>query len=113
MRSLETTIDALHRTITHIFDQERKIVMNKKIFVKALAMIAAEPTLIRKYSMPNINFPTMGGLLLWNDLARCNGWRMQQNTLTQHVRIIDPNNIRRAWGGLDAMEEIFERMVNT
>lgn len=87
--------------------------MNKKIFVKVLAMIAAEPTLIRKYSMPNINFPTMGGLLLWNDLARCNGWRMQQNTLTQHVRIIDPNNIRRAWGGLDAMEEIFERMVNT
>ena len=83
MRSSETTTDALRRTIKYIFDLERKIVMNKKIFVKALAMIAAEPYLIRKYSMPNINFPTMGGLLFWNDLARCNGWRMQQNTLTQ------------------------------
>ena len=113
MRSSETTTDALRRTIKYIFDLERKIVMNKKIFVKALAMIAAEPALIRKYSMPNINFPTMGGLLFWNDLARCNGWRMQQNTLTQHVRIIDPDNIRRAWGGLEAMEEIFEHMVNT
>lgn len=86
--------------------------MNKKLLAKALTLIAADPSLIRKLSMPNINFPTMGGILFWNDIARCNGWRMQQNTLTQHIRILDPNNVRRAWGGLDAMESIFSRITD-
>lgn len=87
--------------------------MNKKLLAKGLALIAANPSLIRKYSLPNINFPTMGGILFWNDIARSNGWRMQQNTVFQYVRILDPDNVRRAWGGIDAMEEIFERIANT
>ena len=87
--------------------------MDEKLFAKALEIIAENPSLIRKFSLPNINFPTMGGILFWNDLARCNGWRMQQNTITQHIRILDPDNVRRAWGGIDAMEEIFGLMANT
>lgn len=86
--------------------------MNKKILVKVLTSIAANPYLINKFSMPNINFPTMGGILFWNDIANVNGWRMQQNTLTQHIRILDPDNVRRAWGGLDAMERIFDKIAN-
>ncbi len=58
-------------------------------------------------SMPNIPFPTMGGEFFWNTLAEHKGWRMQQNMFTQHVRIIDPDNIRRAWGSLDAMKRLF------
>lgn len=87
--------------------------MDEKLFAKALEIIAENPSLIRKFSLPNINFPTMGGILFWNDLARCNGWRMQQNTITQHIRILDPDNVRRAWGGIDAMKEIFGLMANT
>lgn len=86
--------------------------MNKIILVKVLASIAANPSLINRFSMPNINFPTMGGILFWNDIANVNGWRMQQNTLTQHIRILDPDNVRRAWGGLDAMERIFDKIAN-
>ena len=86
--------------------------MNRKTLVKALAAIALNPDIISKFSMPNVNFPTMGGILFWNDIANVNGWRMQQNTITQHIRIIDPQDVRRAWGGMEAMERIFERIAN-
>lgn len=86
--------------------------MNRKTLVKALASIALNPDIISKFSMPNVNFPTMGGILFWNDIANVNGWRMQQNTITQHIRILDPQNVRRAWGGMEAMERIFERIAN-
>mgnify|MGYP005959007799 FL=1 len=33
-------------------------------------------------SLPNVPTSTMGGEVWWNDLAECNGWRLQQNTLT-------------------------------
>lgn len=86
--------------------------MNRKTLVKALAAIALNPDIISKFSMPNVNFPTMGGILFWNDIANVNGWRMQQNTITQHIRILDPQDVRRAWGGMEAMERIFERIAN-
>lgn len=86
--------------------------MNRKTLVKALAAIALNPDIISKFSMPNVNFPTMGGVLFWNDIANVNGWRMQQNTITQHIRILDPQDVRRAWGGMEAMERIFERIAN-
>ena len=49
-------------------------------------------------SLPNVPFKTMGGKVFWNDLQEYNGWRLQKNMLTRHCRILDPNNIRRAWG---------------
>ncbi len=49
-------------------------------------------------SMPNIKFPTLGGLLVWEDIHEIEGWRVQQNTLTGHYRILDDEDIRRAWG---------------
>lgn len=58
-------------------------------------------------SMPNIPTPTMGGEVWWNDLAEYNGWRLQQNTLTQHARILDPDDVRRAWGSVSAMKQQF------
>lgn len=75
---------------------------------QALALIQQSPDFLDKISMPNINFPTMGGQVFWNTLKDVNGWRIQQNTITQHYRILDPNNVRRAWGGIDAMEKIFK-----
>lgn len=62
----------------------------------------------RGVSLPNIPFPTMGGEFFWNTLAEYNGWRMQQNMFTQHIRIIDPDNIRRAWGDFDGMKRLFD-----
>lgn len=62
-------------------------------------------------SMPNIPFPTMGGKVFWNELANFNGWRVQENQLTHHCRVLDPDNNRVAWGGYDVMMQSFERLL--
>lgn len=86
--------------------------MNMIIIVKALTAIAASPSLIRDLSLPNINFPTMGGIMAWNDIANVNGWRLQQNKITHHARILDPDDFRRAWGGIEAMEKLLQRLAS-
>jgi len=47
---------------------------------------------------PNIPTKTLGGTMFWNTLDRRNGWKLQQNMFTQHYRILDPDNVRQAWG---------------
>lgn len=47
---------------------------------------------------PNLPFPTAGGGELWATLADWWGWRVQENVLTGHVRILDPEDVRKAWG---------------
>ena len=78
-------------------------------------MIKNGPDLLKLFQgdgidMPNINFPTMGGEVFWNDIYSLNGWRVQQNTITKHCRVLDPNNIRRAWGSEKKMKENMEKM---
>ena len=63
-------------------------------------------------SLPNIPFPTMGGLVFWRNIAEFNGWKFQQNMLTQHARILDSNDVRIAWGTVDEMSRIMEKMTS-
>ncbi len=93
--------------------------MEEEILALAIKNIADDPQklveiikLLDDVNLPNINFPTMGGHVFWNNLASYNGWRIQQNTITHHCRILDPNDIRRAWGGLNAMEKVFRKMAD-
>ena len=91
--------------------------MDKKILMAVLEKIAANPDLLNgKWFTdvlgPNINMVVMDKGVFWNNIAEYNGWKIQQNTITHHCRIIDPNKIRRAWGGMSAMEEIFEKIAN-
>lgn len=87
--------------------------MDKEIFKIGIGIIAKNPDLLSNLGdMPNVKFQTMGGEIWWNDLASCDGWRIQQNTFFKNCRILDPNNVRRAWGGTDAMEKKFEKLAN-
>ena len=65
---------------------------------------------INNISMPNIPFPTMGGKVFWNELAACKGWRLQKNMITGHCRILNPDDIRVAWGGEDAIMKLFQNL---
>ena len=89
--------------------------MNNDLFFKGLTLIVSNVNLIehlpKEDLLPNINFPTMGGIVFWNDLAEYNGWRVQQNTLTKHCRVLDPDDVRRAWGGEAAMEKAFKKLA--
>lgn len=62
-------------------------------------------------SLPNIPTPTMGGEVFWNNIAECNGWKLQQNMITHHARILNSDNVRIAWGTINGMLKAMDRMV--
>jgi len=49
----------------------------------------------------------MGGSVFWNDLANYNGWRVQKNMFAQHCCALNPDDVRVAWGGYEAMMQSF------
>lgn len=63
--------------------------------------------------VPSINlpFPTLGGRQIWADQFLRGGWRIQRNVFTEHCRLLDPNNIRRAWGSYEHCRTRFDGHV--
>ena len=55
-------------------------------------------------NLPNLRLPTIGGKQFWTDHRWQNGWRIQQNAMTGHWRLLDPGNVRFAWGTRAACE---------
>ena len=57
-------------------------------------------TLSAQEESPNLNLPikTLGGREFWGDVVHFHGWRIQQNALTEHFRLIDGDDVRHAWG---------------
>lgn len=79
--------------------------------VTALAgnVLAQDVTAIAASSQPlkahlNLPLPTAGGNQVWTDHRNRAGWRVQRNALTGHWRLLDPKDIRRAWGSRGACE---------
>ncbi len=53
----------------------------------------------RKFA-PNMQFPTLGGNVWYDNIFSIEGWRLQQQRTTglqSHYRILDQNNVRVAW----------------
>ncbi len=48
----------------------------------------------------NIPLKTLGGRQVWSDVALLDDWRIQENLLTGHCRLLDGADIRRAWGDM-------------
>ena len=61
-------------------------------------------------SMPNIKMKTMGGKTFWDTLATYNGYKLQQNQITRHARILDKDNYRIAWGTVNGMQMVLRRI---
>jgi hypothetical protein len=79
---------------------------------QAIELISKFPKLLEDMpTLPNINFPTMGGQVFWNNLAEANGWRVQKNNITGHCRILDSDDVRRAWGGEEAIMNFFTKIL--
>ncbi len=49
-------------------------------------------------SFLNMPLKTLGGKVWWTNNHQKGGWKLQQHILTQHYRILDPEDIRQAWG---------------
>lgn len=86
------------------------------VITRALTKIASDPKVIGRLlncsdsPMPNIPIYTMGGEVFWSTMSNLDGWRLQKNKVLGNYRIIDPNNIRKAWGGEHAILELFQKL---
>jgi pimeloyl-ACP methyl ester carboxylesterase len=58
----------------------------------------------------NVPAPTLGGKQLWRDAYVHAGWRIQRNVVTGHIRLLDPGQVRRAWGSYAYCKERFDTM---
>lgn len=58
----------------------------------------------------NANFPTTNAGVWWNQNTPCHDWKLQQNNVTGHYRILDPDDVRHAWGGEAKMAVSFNRV---
>lgn len=69
-----------------------------------LAAACALPMSAPEASKPRLNlpFPTAGGAQIWSDARWREGWRIQEHVGTGHCRLLDPKNVRRAWGSYEA-----------
>ena len=68
---------------------------------------------LRDRSFLNWPTPTLGGKQLWTDHQWRAGWRIQQNVLTKHWRLLDDQNIRQAWGSRAACDAELSKRVLT
>ncbi len=62
-------------------------------------------------SRPNLALPTLGGKQLWADRRWQEGWRIQQNVLTGHHRLLDSRDRRQAWGSLAECEAAMVKLA--
>ena len=60
---------------------------------------------------PNIPIKTLGGKQFWGDVRFYGEWRIQQNVLTKHFRLLDGAMVRRAWGGREACDDALAEAI--
>ena len=72
----------------------------------AASLLATPSVALAKDEAPwNLPTPTLGGTQLWRDAHVFAGWRIQENVLTGHFRLLDTEEIRRAWGSYAQCKE--------
>ncbi len=84
----------------------------RRIALPALILggIAANAMAADSGKWPNIPLPTLGGIQFWTDRYVYSGWRIQENVVTGHARLLDPGDVRHCWGGYAACRAVFERI---
>ena len=65
----------------------------------------AQSDLKQKLSQVNVPMKTLGGRQLWGDVHFFQSWTIQQNVITGHFRLLDPRDVRHAWGSFDLCKE--------
>lgn len=58
---------------------------------------------------PNLTLPTLGARQFWADVHWYAAWRIQENVLSGHHRLLDDHDVRRAWGSRAACRAVLER----
>lgn len=103
MEDKETNMESVWEDVP-----EEEIRKGRELALRFLREGADSPWLTKEYLkalckaqqkyLPNVDFPTAGGKVFWDTLAERDGWRIQQNKLTCHIRILNSHDVRKAWG---------------
>lgn len=59
-----------------------------------------------------IDMKTLGGRQFWGDVCYFQGYRIQQNVITQHYRLLDPEDVRKAWGTLNECQQALAKIAD-
>lgn len=57
----------------------------------------------------NLAVKTLGGRQFWGDIRFFRGWRIQRHVLSNHYRLLDPHDVRKAWGSLAECEATLQQ----
>lgn len=91
--------------------------MYEEMCIQSFMKLAEDPNLLVKilengeWSFPNIPLEVYDGEVFWTTLAKCNGYKLQQNMFFKHVRILNDKKVRIAWGTLKGMEKELDKMI--
>lgn len=58
----------------------------------------------------NLWSPTLGGTQFWTDEFIFREWRIQRHNWTDHYRLLDEHDVRRAWGTFQECRQRFEEL---
>jgi len=61
----------------------------------------------------NLAWRTLGGEQFWSDELVYGQWRIQRNEITGHFRLLDPHDVRRAWGTAEQCRNSFAEVKRT
>jgi hypothetical protein len=81
------------------------------IVILIAAIVGGSQLVAQEDKYLNVPMPTMGGQQFWTDYRWHDGWRVQRNWLTDHWRVLDSSDVRRAWGSRQACMSKFEQHV--
>jgi hypothetical protein len=97
--------------------------MTSRLLIAALLLLAAAPRAWGQSPMlgtasispapPNFPSATLGGTQFWTDELVQGEWRIQQNVLTGHYRLLDDSDFRRAWGTFDECQTKLDELKTT
>jgi pimeloyl-ACP methyl ester carboxylesterase len=59
----------------------------------------------------NVPFKTYGGTQFWTDHRHTHGYRLQSNWMTDHWRLLDATDVRRAWGTRKQCEKVLTDLL--
>ena len=75
------------------------------------ALTAGEPRPASKRLKRDWTMKTLGGRQFWGDVRWFHGWRIQQNVLTGHYRLLDKDDYRHASGTLAECQKKLEAVA--
>ena len=61
----------------------------------------------------NFAWRTLGGEQFWSDELVYGKWRIQRQAISGHYRLLDPANIRRAWGNNEQCRAAFAELKHS